>query len=101
MQHPNTIDANSAQRQIEVQGGGFQTGLLAGGAFAPYERFRRRRKPWRRANSLRPSIQIPKGGGGLWPPEGKKKDTTYVVSFFLEYRNSIEPLCQILFCRIQ
>ena len=37
------------------------TGLLAGGAFAPYKRFRPRRKPWRRANSLRPSILIPQG----------------------------------------
>ena len=27
-----------------------------GRRFAPYKRFRRRRKPWRRANSLRPSI---------------------------------------------
>ena len=27
------------------------TGLLAGGAFAPYKRFRRKRKPWRRADS--------------------------------------------------
>ena len=32
------------------------TGLLAGGAFAPYKRFRRKRKPWRRADSLRPSM---------------------------------------------
>ena len=30
--------------------------LLAGGAFAPYKRFRRKRKPWRRADSLRPSM---------------------------------------------
>ena len=28
----------------------------AGGAFAPYKRFRRKRKPWRRADSLRPSM---------------------------------------------
>ena len=32
------------------------TGLLAGGASAPYKRFRLKRKPWRRANSFHPSI---------------------------------------------
>ena len=37
------------------------TGHLAGGAFAPYKRFRPRRKPWRRVNSLRPSILISQG----------------------------------------
>ena len=39
-----------------------QTGLPAGGADAPYKCFRLRRKPWRRGNSLAPSIEIPKGG---------------------------------------
>ena len=37
------------------------TGPLAGGAFAPHKRFRPRRKPWRRANSLRLSILISRG----------------------------------------
>ena len=32
------------------------------GAFAPYKRFGRRPKPWRRANSFRPSIGIKTGG---------------------------------------
>ena len=37
------------------------TGLLAGGAFAPYERFRRRRKPRRRGGFAGPSISITEG----------------------------------------
>ena len=52
------------------------TGLLAGGAFAPYKRFRRRRKPWRRDGFAIPSILIPKGGAALWAAEPKKKDMT-------------------------
>ena len=37
------------------------TGLLAGGAFAPCKRFRRRRKPWRRGGFAAPSISITEG----------------------------------------
>jgi hypothetical protein len=37
------------------------TGLPAVCAFAPYKRFRPRRKPWRSADSLRPSILISQG----------------------------------------
>ena len=67
-----------------------RSGLLSGGAFAPYKRFRRRRKPWRRADSLhsrwrlcRPTdvacplrVLLPehvkaKGGGRLRRPESK------------------------------
>ena len=51
-------------------------GLLAGGAGAPYKRFRRRRKPWRRGGFAAPSIEIPEGGGRLRRPEPKKKDMT-------------------------
>ena len=54
-----------------------------GGAGAPYKCFRHGRKPWRR--------------GGFADPEHhklltdtKKKDTTFVVSFFLEYPNTID-----------
>ena len=53
------------------------TGLLAGDAFAPYKRFRRRRKPWRRDGFAIPSILIPKGGAALWAAEPKKKDMTF------------------------
>ena len=52
------------------------TGLLTGSAFAPYKRFRRRRKPWRRDGFAIPSILIPKGGAALWAAEPKKKDMT-------------------------
>ena len=52
------------------------TGLLAGSAFAPYKRFRRRRKPWRRDGFAIPNILIPKGGAALWAAESKKKDMT-------------------------
>ena len=41
-------------------------------------------KPRRRGGSAAPSIEIPKGGAGLRPAESTKKDTTYVVSFFVE-----------------
>ena len=59
--------------------------------FCAVQAFSRKRKPWRRANSLCPSIQIPKGEAGLWPAEPKKKDTTYVVSFFLVRAVGLEP----------
>lgn len=36
----------------------------------------------RRGGFAAPSIMIPKGGGGLWPPEPKKRDT-HCVSLFL------------------
>ena len=59
----------------EPDDGAAPTGLLADGAGAPITCVRPWRKPWRRANSLRPSNEIPKGAGGLWPPEPKTKKT--------------------------
>ena len=58
-------------------------------AFWPAARVRRtsvlpQAKPRRRGGSAAPSIEIPKGGAGLPPAESTKKDTTYVVSFFVE-----------------
>ena len=49
-----------------------------GRRIAPYKRFCRRQKPWRRANSLRPSIEIIPGyPNGPWPVwAGKKKMRT-------------------------
>ena len=38
------------------------------------------------------AFEIPKGRGRLWRPEPKKKDTTYVVSFFLANPNTIDAL---------
>ena len=63
--------------QVPFKGTGlYAPGLLAGGAGAPYKRFRRRRKPWRRGGFAAPSIEIPEGGGRLRRPEPKKKDMT-------------------------
>ena len=58
-------------------------------AFWPAARVRRtsvlpQAKPRRRGGSAALSIEIPKGGAGLRPAESTKKDTTYVVSFFIE-----------------
>ena len=57
-------------------------------AFWPAARVRRtsvlpQAKPRRRGGSAAPSIEIPKGGAGPRPAESTKKDTTYVVSFFV------------------
>ena len=66
------------------------TGLLAGGAFAPYKRFRRRRKPWPRANSFRPSILNQR----VEPPSGrqnpKRKTSAKQMSFFLVRLTGVE-----------
>ena len=37
------------------------------------------------------ALKSPKGGGGLGPPEPKKKDTPFSVSFFLEATPGFEP----------
>ena len=47
-------------------------------------------KPRRRGGSAAPSIEIPKGGAGLRPAESTKKDTTYVVSFFVAYHDNLD-----------
>ena len=36
-------------------------------------------------------VKSPEGGGGLGPPEPKKKDTLFSVSFFLEVTPGFEP----------
>ena len=41
--------------------------------------------------SAAPSIEIPKGGAGPRPAESTKKDTTYVVSFFVVREAGVEP----------
>ena len=66
-------------------------------AFWPAARVRRtsvlpQAKPRRRGGSAAPSIEIPKGGAGLPPAESTKKDTTYVVSFFVEGMVKIDIL---------
>ena len=70
------------------------TGLLAGGAFAPYKRFRRRRKPWRRANSFRPSILNQR----VEPPSErrnpKRRTSALQMSFFLVEVRGVEPLSE-------
>ena len=43
----------------------------------------------RRVGFAKPSMKIPKGGGGHGPPESKKKDTRW-VSFFLARPNAID-----------
>ena len=48
-------------------------------------------KPRRRGGSAAPSIEIPKGGAGPRPAESTKKDTTYVVSFFVVREAGVEP----------
>ena len=48
-------------------------------------------KPRRRGGSAAPSIKIPKGGAGPRPAESTKKDTTYVVSFFVVREAGVEP----------
>ena len=65
-------------------------------AFWPAARVRRtsvlpQAKPRRRGGSAAPSIEIPKGGAGLRPAESTKKDTTYVVSFFVVREAGVEP----------
>ena len=69
-----------------------RSGLLSGGAFAPYKRFRRRRKPWRRANSFRPSILNQR----VEPPSGrrnpKRKTSAKQMSFFLVRLTGVEPV---------
>ena len=86
-----------------------RSGLLAGGAFAPYKCFHRRRNPWHRADFLhsrwrlcRPTdvacplrVLLPehvkaKGGGRLRRPEPKKKDMTCwsCLSFWYARRDS-------------
>ena len=59
------------------------TALLGRAAFAAYKRFGRRPKPWRRRNSLPPSIWIT--GGWSRPPGGgtQKERHAKSVSFFL------------------
>ena len=52
------------------------TGLLAGGAGGIH--FRR-------------AFESPKGGAALWAAEPTKKDTTYVVSFFVVRAWGLEP----------
>ena len=61
-----------------------------GGAFAPYKCFRRRRKPWRRRNSLPPSIlklRMEAASGRRNP----KRRTALRLSFFLVTRRGFEP----------
>ena len=48
-------------------------------------------KPRRRGGSAAPSIEIPKGGAALRAAEPTKKDTTYVVSFFVVREAGVEP----------
>ena len=68
------------------------TGLLAGGAFAPYKRFRRKRKPWRRADSLRPSISITEGWSDQRERNPKENATCRNKShFLLERLMGVEP----------
>ena len=67
------------------------TGLLAGGAFAPYERFRRRQNLGVGAALPPRAFQAPKGGAALWAAQPKKKDTTFVVPFFLVDLIGFEP----------
>ena len=64
-------------------------------AFWPAARVRRtsvlpQAKPRRRGGSAAPSIEIPKGGAGLRPAESTKKDTTYVVSFFVASHDNLD-----------
>ena len=60
------------------------TGLLAGGASAPYKYFRPRRKSWRRRNSFPPSIEITGGwsrplGGGTQNKRQLQKQLPFVL----------------------
>ncbi len=50
-------------------------------------------KPRRRDGFAIPSISMPKGEAGRRHAESTKKDTTYVVSFFVEQVRGIEPPC--------
>ena len=64
-------------------------------AFWPAARVRRasvlpQAKPRRRGGSAALSIEIPKGGAGLRPAESTKKDTTYVVSFFVACNDNLD-----------
>ena len=74
---------------LDILSSRYSIGLPGGGAYAPHKCFAAS-KTLRRGNLFTPSIQIPRTGGRLRRPEPKKKDTTYVVSFFLEHRNTID-----------
>ncbi len=62
-----------------------------GGAFAPYKRFAPGKTLAQGQFTCPEHVQSPEGGGGLGPPEPKKKDTLYSVSFFLEVTPGFEP----------
>ena len=55
----------------------------------------------RRANSFRPSIEMPKGGADQRPAEPKTKGTTFVVPFVLAPRTGVEPAAYRLGVRWQ
>ena len=62
----------------------YPTGLLAGGAFAPYERFAAG-KTSAQAEFISAEHFKPRGGGRLRRPKPKKKDICLrQMSFFLE-----------------
>ena len=68
---------------LDILSSRYSIGLPGGGAYAPHKCFAAS-KTLRRGNLFTPSIQIPRTGGRLRRPEPKKKDTTFVVSFFLQ-----------------
>ena len=72
---------------------GVLTGHQAGGASAPYKRFCRRQKPWRRDGFAIPSIQIPKGEGRLRRPKPKTKGNCFrsCLLFWCARRESNKP----------
>ena len=62
-----------------------------GGAFAPYERFRLRRKPRRRGNSFTSSISITEGWSRPLGGENQKERHASGVPFFLVRLKGLEP----------
>ena len=79
LRHRNRIDARKKWGPIR-----------RGGGFAPYERFRLWRKPWRRANSFCPSILITEGWSRLSGGGTQKERLASGVSFFLVDPRRIE-----------
>ena len=62
----------------------------AGRCVCAVQAFCRRRNLGGGRIHFRRAFESPKGFAGHWPAKPKKKDTTKVVSFFLNYRNSID-----------